>query len=241
MLYLTQCTRHINFRAHNNSINSIKVLSSEQFGGIKKKFYHDLIRLKKLHPDLVHDEIQCIYRTLKCVSLIFMNNEAKCSDSQLLEFTGMSVHFVRTLNGLGLLMDECEESGEALGVPIKMLEDVITLFGLFNVFNVNNLTKDLVKTTKMDKRRNELTTVNRKFYEWVQKNAPFDHSSLILYNLKMLNLNIENKSAILDLFKKIRSIDELRMLSTNMASVSGPFLFLLSWFCFVLCESNSWF
>jgi len=92
--------------------------------------------------------------------------------------------------------------------------ELMNIFYLFNKLNINNFQTDNIKKTLL-----KLKDLNKIWYEHNRGQIQFSESSLILYNFAQMSLNIQNETLIMDMFEKIRSLDNLKEKCINMDQV----------------------
>ena len=101
---------------------------------------------------------------------------------------------------------------------------MLTLFGMFNVYDIDALTKDPAKLFKLRELRKKLSSLNKKAFDLVQHNYEntneLEQYGLIFYNMCLINLGIENNEAILEMFKLVSSVEDLIKQSGDRSEVS---------------------
>jgi hypothetical protein len=148
-----------------------------------------------------------------------MISEKNCNENFLVEFIDYTTDVIEKLTNMDLLLHKSQS-----GLYLVQTIDILTLFGLFNVYDVNALSNILTKSTslKHEKAINKLIFLNAKGFDLIKNRYndynKFDQYSLILYNLSLLNLNIENTDAISALFKHVSSVKEMQEISPQSAN-----------------------
>ena len=143
-----------------------------------------------------------------------MISEKNCNENVLVEFIEYTTDIIDKLTNMDLLLHKSQS-----GLYLVQTIDILTLFGLFNVYDVNALSNIVNKSTslKFDETRKKLIFLNAKGFDLVKNRYidynKFDQYSLILYNLSLLNMDIENTDAILALFKHVSSAQEMQEIS----------------------------
>ena len=160
-----------------------------------------------------------------------MLTEMKCNEKILSDFTELATDISGKLMRMKLFVRSHRETKDgtngALGLSLKQTIDMLTLFGLFNFYDIDALSKTLINPSdlsKLKETRKKLNSLNATGFELVQKNYTnyneLDHLGLILYNMCLINLGIENKEALFELFKRVDSVEEFLQLSEKEGLVS---------------------
>ena len=143
-----------------------------------------------------------------------MISEKNCNEKVLVEFIEYTTDIIDKLTNMDLLLHKSQS-----GLYLVQTIDILTLFGLFNVYDVNALSNILAMSTsfKFEEARKKLIFLNAKGFDLIKNRYTdynkFDQYSLILYNLSLLNLDIENTDAISTLFKHVSSVKEMQEIS----------------------------
>ena len=157
------------------------------------------------------------YYALKSVALILTLTDKNINDKLIISFADVVTNLIDNIlkNKIDINLD-----GNKTLMPIQMI-DMLTLFGIFNVYDIDNFTKDFGKIEKLKIVKKQLDALNSSGFHLLQKNkVELDTCTLIMYNMSLINLSIENKEVIFHLFTKVNSIDGLRKLCENQSEVS---------------------
>ena len=172
-------------------IQQTQILTQKEYSSLKQAIISNTKKLEKqIEPD--KDLITRIYYGLK---IIVAMTKKTFDENYLIDLVRLNNNFLNLLNKKNLFF--------ANYLTKKQVLDCISLFALFNEFDINNI-KDECKDSL-----NNLKRLHKNWYANAKKTRPFDETGLIWYNMSQLNLNINNEESILDLTEKINSLDDL--------------------------------
>jgi hypothetical protein len=193
------------FNLDNNS------LTHEILAKFKHKIELNFHRIDEQSNDC-SDLIRKTYYGLKCISCLIDSNQNQ-DDKVLSDIIELTVHFLDLLFKKKLIFTNCLTHGQMI--------DLMNIFCLFNKFNIDHFQMDNIKKSLL-----KLKDYNKIWYEYNREQMRLSESALILYNFTQMSLNIQNETLIVDLFEKIRSLDDLKEKFINMDKVFNIFLFL---------------
>jgi hypothetical protein len=161
---------------------------------------------------------------------VLMLTDKKCSEDLLIDFVELVTDYIGKLIQVKLLVRDKNASQEPddthlnESLTLEKTIDVLTLFGIFNVYDIDALTKDTAKLFKLRELRKKLSSLNKKAFDLVQQNYAntneLEQYGLILYNMCLINLGIESNDAILEMFKRVSSVEDLIKQSGDRSEVS---------------------
>jgi hypothetical protein len=151
------------------------------------------------------DLIQKTYYGLKCISALIDSNQ-NLNDQALMDTIELTVNFLDLLFKKKLILENYLAHNQII--------ELMNIFYLFNKLNINNFQTDNIKKTLL-----KLKDLNKIWYEHNRGQIQFSESSLILYNFAQMSLNIQNETLIMDMFEKIRSLDNLKEKCINTDQV----------------------
>jgi hypothetical protein len=136
------------------------------------------------------------------------------NDNLLVDIMSYSARVLHLMNDTNLfvkcLNSSIEKHFDADFIKPKQLVDLLTVFGLFNYYDLNSMTKDVVKISKINRCKKDIETLNTIVYDLIKNFSPLNHELFIYYNLSLVNLNVENRKSILDLFSRFTSFDDFK-------------------------------
>jgi hypothetical protein len=97
--------------------------------------------------------------------------------------------------------------------------DFLTFYGLFNYFDSKVIRENEKLSAAFDENLKKLSTLNDKIYKQAKEKNIFNDCSLIEYILRLLNIGIQHKEAINDLFNKIKSVEDINRMFDYMDGV----------------------
>ena len=161
---------------------------------------------------------------------VLMLTDKKCNEDLLIDFVELVTDYIGKLIQVKLLVQAKKGSQETHdthlneSLTLEKTIDVLTLFGMFNVYDIDALTKDPAKLFKLRELRKKLSSLNKKAFDLVQHNYEntneLEQYGLIFYNMCLINLGIENNEAILEMFKLVSSVEDLIKQSGDRSEVS---------------------
>lgn len=104
----------------------------------------------------------------------------------------------------------------------SLICDLLTLFGLYNYFDLNFICRSLNPAEKINFSQGirELKLYNDNLYNLIQTNKKMNILQLIEYNFSLFNLNIQSTQPIIDLFKDVQSFESLIQKFSHLNSVN---------------------
>jgi len=188
-----------------NLINSDNRSSnSARFAELKHKIELKFQQIEEQMNDF-SDLIQKTYYGLKCIFVIIDSNQ-NLNDQALMDTIELTVNFLDLLFKKKLILENYLAHNQII--------ELMNIFYLFNKLNINNFQTDNIKKTLL-----KLKDLNKIWYEYNRGQIQFSESSLILYNFAQMSLNIQNETPIMDMFEKIRSLDNLKEKCINTDQV----------------------
>jgi uncharacterized protein YfkK (UPF0435 family) len=161
---------------------------------------------------------------------VLLLTDKKCSEDLLIDFVELVTNYIGKLAQMKLLVEDKRANQETnntnlnQSLTLEKTLDVLTLFGLFNVYDIDALTKDTTKLFKLRELRKKLNLLNRSAFDLMQHNYAntneLEQYGLIFYNMCIINLGIESNDAILEMFKRVSSIEELKKKFDDRSEVS---------------------
>lgn len=109
----------------------------------------------------------------------------------------------------------------------NFVNDLLTIFGLFNFFDYKIICRDASMSNVMQENLKMLKTFNESMYDLASKHDKMDLMQLIDYNFCLLNLDIECNKPMNDLFDNVRSFDNLVKIFSNLNQVNFFFVYFL--------------
>ena len=158
-------------------------------------------------------------------SLAFIQTLAEPSSENLLvDIMSYSTRVLHLMNDANLFVNclnpSIEQNFDAYFIKTNQLVDLLTVFGLFNYYDLNGMTKDVVKISKINRCKKDIETLNTIVYDLIKNFSPLNHELSIYYNLSLVNLNVENRKSILDLFSMFTSFADFKNHFDNLNRVA---------------------